>query len=155
VSAQIIDGKAIAADLRASVAIQARNFAQTTGIIPGLAVILVGDDAASAVYVRNKMMKTAAAGMRSFEHKLPQNTPESNLLDLIAKLNADAKVHGILVQLPLPPQIETGKVIAAIDPTKDVDGFHPLNVGRLAIGMPALTPCTPHRRQTACAVAAR
>jgi methylenetetrahydrofolate dehydrogenase (NADP+)/methenyltetrahydrofolate cyclohydrolase len=141
-AARIIDGKTIAADLRAKVAAAVRGLAGR-GLVPGLAVVLVGEDPASATYVRSKAKQTVEAGMRSFDHRLPANVGESELLALVSKLNADPAVHGILVQLPLPPQIDTQKVLAAIDPRKDVDGFHPLNAGRLATGLPALVPCTP------------
>ena len=113
------------------------------GFVPGLAVVLVGQNPASEVYVRNKAKAVSEAGMRAFDRKLPDNTSEADLLDLVGVLNADPDVNGILVQLPLPPQIDPQKVIAAIEPDKDVDGFHPLNVGRLASGLPGLVPCTP------------
>ena len=142
-SARIIDGTAIAAGLREKVAAAGRRLAQDHGIIPGLAVVLTGDNPASAVYVRNKAAQTEAAGMRSFIHRLPATARAADLLERIAALNADAAVHGILVQLPLPPQIDAHAVLAAIDPGKDVDGFHPLNAGRLATGLPGLVPCTP------------
>jgi methylenetetrahydrofolate dehydrogenase (NADP+)/methenyltetrahydrofolate cyclohydrolase len=142
-AARIIDGKAIAADLRAKVAAAVRRLGAEHGLIPGLAVVLVGDNPASAAYVRSKSRHTVAAGMRPFDHHLPAGTSQRELLALIERLNADSAVHGILVQLPLPPQIDAKVVIAAIDPAKDVDGFHPLNVGRLATGLPALVPCTP------------
>jgi methylenetetrahydrofolate dehydrogenase (NADP+) / methenyltetrahydrofolate cyclohydrolase len=141
-SARIIDGKAIAADLRARVKDEVERLGRS-GLVPGIAVVLVGSNPASEVYVRNKAGQVVAAGMRSFDHRLPESASEAALLDLVARLNADPAVHGILVQLPLPPQIDARKVIDAIDPTKDVDGFHPLNAGRLAIGLPALVPCTP------------
>ena len=141
-SATPIDGKAIAAALRARVAEAARGLA-TRGVVPGLAVVLVGEDPASAVYVRNKARQTLEAGMRSFDHTLPASAGEAEVLALVERLNADPQVDGILVQLPLPAQVDAGKVIEAIDPDKDVDGFHPLNVGRLASGAPALVPCTP------------
>lgn len=141
--AKIIDGKIIAADLRARVASDVERVKRDHGLTPGLAVVLVGTDPASEVYVRNKGKQTEAAGMASFEHKLPADTPQKDLLALIAKLNADASVHGILVQLPLPAGLDTQTVINAIDPAKDVDGLHPVNAGRLANGLPALTPCTP------------
>jgi methylenetetrahydrofolate dehydrogenase (NADP+)/methenyltetrahydrofolate cyclohydrolase len=142
-SAKIIDGKVIAADLRARVAAEVERVKRDHGLTPGLAVVLVGNDPASEVYVRNKAKQTEAAGMASFEHKLAADTPQKDLLALIAKLNADANVHGILVQLPLPAGLDTQTVINAIDPAKDVDGLHPVNAGRLANGLPALTPCTP------------
>ncbi|HMO29367.1 bifunctional methylenetetrahydrofolate dehydrogenase/methenyltetrahydrofolate cyclohydrolase FolD [Enterovirga sp.] len=141
-SATIIDGKAIAASLRARVAEAAADLA-ARGIVPGLAVILVGEDPASRVYVASKKKMTAAAGMRSIDHTLPPDTTQERLLALIAELNRDEGVDGILVQLPLPPQIDAGQVLLAIDPAKDVDGFHPLNAGRLATGEPGLVPCTP------------
>jgi methylenetetrahydrofolate dehydrogenase (NADP+)/methenyltetrahydrofolate cyclohydrolase len=142
-AAQIIDGKAIAADLRAKVATAVRRLSAEHGLIPGLAVVLVGDNPASAAYVRSKSRHTIAAGMRSFDQKLPAGVSQRELLGLIGRLNADPAVHGVLVQLPLPAQIDAKAVIAAIDPAKDVDGFHPLNAGRLATGLPALVPCTP------------
>ena len=141
--AKIIDGKVIAADLRARVADEVARVKHDHGLTPGLAVVLVGNDPASEVYVRNKAKQTEAAGMASFEHKLAADTPQKDLLALIAKLNADPDVHGILVQLPLPKGLDTQTVINAIDPAKDVDGLHPINAGRLANGLPALTPCTP------------
>ena len=112
-------------------------------VVPGLAVVLVGSNPASEVYVGSKKKMTVEAGMKSFDHHLPETASEAELLALIAKLNADPAVNGILVQLPLPKQIDAQKVISAIDPGKDVDGFHPLNAGRLATGLPALVPCTP------------
>jgi methylenetetrahydrofolate dehydrogenase (NADP+)/methenyltetrahydrofolate cyclohydrolase len=142
-TARIIDGKAIAAELRARVAEAVGNLSSRHGVVPGLAVVLVGDDPASQVYVRSKARETIAAGMRSFDHRLPAATGEAELLDLVRRLNADPAVHGILVQLPLPAGIDPHKVIAAIDPDKDIDGFHPVNAGRLATGLPALAPCTP------------
>ena len=138
-TARILDGKALAASLRTAIA--ARVAALTYR--PGLTVVLVGDDPASAVYVRSKDRAATQAGIRSTTIRLPAETPEATLLTEIARLNADPDVDGILVQLPLPPHIATGKVIAAIDPAKDVDGFHPLNVGALANGQPGLVPCTP------------
>ena len=142
-TAEIIDGKAFAARLRGEVAGHVAALTRDHGITPGLAVVLVGEDPASQVYVRNKHRQTLEAGMESFEHRLPAETPEAELLDLVARLNADGAVHGILVQLPLPDHIDAEKVIAAIDPDKDVDGFHVSNVGRLATGQAALVPCTP------------
>ncbi len=139
--ARIIDGKALAAKLRERVAAQVAALAET--VRPGLAVVLVGEDPASAVYVRNKNRETQASGMASFEHKLPADTPEAELLALVERLNRDPAVHGILVQLPLPDGIDSAKVLRAIDPAKDVDGFHPENVGALWTGAPALAPCTP------------
>ena len=140
---KIIDGKVIAADLRARVAAEVARVKRDHGLTPGLAVVLVGNDPASEVYVRNKAKQTEAAGMASFEYKLAADTAQADLLALIAKLNADPAVHGILVQLPLPKGLDTQAVINAIDPAKDVDGLHPINAGRLATGLTALTPCTP------------
>ena len=141
-AARIIDGTAIGAALRARVAAGVVALGRG-GIVPGLAVVLVGDDPASRVYVRNKAARTAEAGMRSFEHRLPVEASEAELLALVRRLNEDDAVDGILVQLPLPSGIDAGKVLLAIDPDKDVDGFHPVNAGRLATGQPALVPCTP------------
>jgi methylenetetrahydrofolate dehydrogenase (NADP+)/methenyltetrahydrofolate cyclohydrolase len=137
--AALIDGKAHAEALRARVARAVAGLGQP----PGLAVVLVGEDPASQVYVRNKAHQTVEAGMRSFEHRLPATTGQDELLGLVARLNADSAVDGILVQLPLPRGIDAQAVIEAIDPDKDVDGFHPVNVGRLAAGLPGLVPCTP------------
>src|SRR3954462_3102660 len=142
-AARIIDGKLIAAELRARVADEVARVQRQNALTPGLAVVLVGNDPASEVYVRNKHKQTQAAGMASFEHVLPADVAQSELLALIAKLNRDDAVHGILVQLPLPKSLDTESVIAAIDPAKDVDGLHPNNAGRLAAGLPALSPCTP------------
>ena len=142
-SAKIIDGKAFAADVRARVAEQVATLKADHGITPGLAVVLVGEDPASQVYVRNKGKQTIEAGMNSYEHKLEDTTPEADLLALVEKLNDDPAVHGILVQLPLPDHIDEAKVLATIDPAKDVDGFHISNVGLLATGQKALVPCTP------------
>jgi methylenetetrahydrofolate dehydrogenase (NADP+)/methenyltetrahydrofolate cyclohydrolase len=142
-SACIIDGKTIAADLRGKIADSVHRLRRDRGIVPGIAVVLVGDNPASEVYVRTKSKAVAEVGMRAFDHKLPAGTGESELIALISHLNADEEVNGILVQLPLPKQIDAQKIIAAIDPSKDVDGFHPLNAGRLASGLPALVPCTP------------
>jgi methylenetetrahydrofolate dehydrogenase (NADP+) / methenyltetrahydrofolate cyclohydrolase len=142
-TARIIDGKAIAADLRARVAEEVSRVMREHGFTPGLAVVLVGNDPASEVYVRSKHRETQAAGMASFDHKLPADVSQQELLALIAKLNRDPSVHGILVQLPLPKSLNTEAVINAIDPAKDVDGLHPQNAGRLAGGFAALSPCTP------------
>jgi len=142
-TAVLIDGKARAAALRAEVADGVALFTAKHGRAPGLTVVLIGDDAASAVYVGSKGKATREVGMISGEHRLPASTSEADLLALIATLNADPAVDGILVQLPLPAHIDADKVIAAIDPAKDVDGFHPINAGRLAIGQQALVPCTP------------
>jgi len=142
--AKIIDGKAFAEALRVRVGAAAAALKAEHGLVPGLATVLVGDDPASHVYVRNKNTQTVAAGMQSFHHPLPATTSQAELLALIAKLNADPAVHGILVQLPLPKQIDADSVIAAIDPAKDVDGFHLINVGKLAAGIGGgAVPCTP------------
>ena len=140
---RIIDGKAFAAELRTRVATAVSSFESSHGLIPGLAVVLVGEDPASEVYVRNKGKQTVEVGMASFEHRLSDQTTEGELLLLIDQLNSDPTVHGILVQLPLPAQINTHAVINAIDPDKDVDGFHLINVGRLTTGESGLVPCTP------------
>src|SRR5580693_4567322 len=142
-TARIIDGKLIAAELRARVADEVARVQRDHAITPGLAVVLVGSDPASEVYVRSKHKQTQAAGMASFEHVLPADVAQSDLLALIGKLNRDPAVHGILVQLPLPKTLNTEAVINAIDPAKDVDGLHPNNAGRLAGGFAALSPCTP------------
>ena len=142
-SARIIDGKAYALELRARVARQVAALKSRTGLVPGLTVVLVGDDPASQVYVRNKGILTREAGMRSEEIRLPAATTQDHLLDLVARLNRDPNVHGILVQLPLPKPLDANAVITAIDPDKDVDGLHPINVGRLALGQPGFVPCTP------------
>jgi len=139
----IIDGKAFAAELRARVATAVSRLESSHGLIPGLAVVLVGEDPASEVYVRNKGKQTVEVGMASFEHRLSDQTTERELLVLIDQLNSDPTVHGILVQLPLPAQINTHAVINAIDPDKDIDGFHLINVGRLTTGESGLVPCTP------------
>lgn len=143
-TAQIIDGKAFAAALRARIAGETARLQAATGRAPGLAVVLIGDDAASAVYVRNKGKATRDAGMLSVEHRLPADTPEAVLLTLIDTLNADPAIDGILVQLPLPPHIDERVVTMRIDPDKDVDGFHPVNAGRLATGLNGFVPCTPY-----------
>jgi methylenetetrahydrofolate dehydrogenase (NADP+)/methenyltetrahydrofolate cyclohydrolase len=140
---KIIDGKAFAAGLRRRIGEEVAAIRRERGRAPGLAVVLVGEDPASQVYVRNKALQTKEVGMASFEHRLPASTAEAELLQLIGRLNADAAVDGILVQLPLPKHIDSAKVLDAIDPDKDVDGFHIVNVGRLATGMPGLVPCTP------------
>ena len=139
----IIDGKVFAAELRERVANAVSRLESSHGLIPGLAVVLVGEDPASEVYVRNKGKQTVEVGMASFEHRLSDQTTERELLVLIDQLNSDPTVHGILVQLPLPAQINTHAVINAIDPDKDVDGFHLINVGRLTTGESGLVPCTP------------
>ncbi|MEM5468888.1 bifunctional methylenetetrahydrofolate dehydrogenase/methenyltetrahydrofolate cyclohydrolase FolD [Celeribacter marinus] len=142
-TAQIIDGKAFAATVRAKVADHVARIKEAQNITPGLAVVLVGDDPASEVYVRSKGKLTVEVGMNSYEHRLPAETAEADLLALIAQLNADSDVHGILVQLPLPKHLDESLVINAIAPEKDVDGFHISNVGRLATGQKAMVPCTP------------
>jgi methylenetetrahydrofolate dehydrogenase (NADP+)/methenyltetrahydrofolate cyclohydrolase len=143
-TAKRIDGKAAAADIRQRVAELVPEFEAKAGRPPGLATVLVGEDPASAVYVRSKNRATAEAGMTSFAHNLPESISEADLLDIIGDLNSDDRVDGILVQLPLPAQIDAGRVIETIEPSKDVDGFHPMNAGRLAIGLPSLVPCTPY-----------
>jgi methylenetetrahydrofolate dehydrogenase (NADP+)/methenyltetrahydrofolate cyclohydrolase len=147
----IIDGKAIAAQVRADVAGRVARRVRDGRAAPGLAVVLVGEDPASQVYVRNKARSTREVGMVSIEHRMPAETGEAELLAVIGELNRRPDVHGILVQLPLPRHIDSVKVIEAIDPAKDVDGFHPINVGRLASGAKALAPCTP----TGCLILAR
>ncbi|WP_417246861.1 bifunctional methylenetetrahydrofolate dehydrogenase/methenyltetrahydrofolate cyclohydrolase FolD [Celeribacter sp.] len=142
-TAQIIDGKAFAATVREKVAAHVARLKEVHGITPGLAVVLVGEDPASQVYVRNKGKQTVECGMNSYEHKLPAETSEADLLALIEQLNADAEVHGILVQLPLPDHLDSDLVINAIAPDKDVDGFHISNVGLLATGQKSMVPCTP------------
>ncbi|MEA3545918.1 MAG: bifunctional methylenetetrahydrofolate dehydrogenase/methenyltetrahydrofolate cyclohydrolase FolD [Thermodesulfobacteriota bacterium] len=141
--AELIDGKVIAAKMRQQIAADTRELIEQ-GITPGLAVVLVGEDPASRVYVSMKEKACAAAGIYSVEHKLSAETSESELLDLIANLNDDQKIDGILVQLPLPEHIDEAKVLEAISPSKDVDGFHPYNVGRLVTGNPVFQPCTPY-----------
>jgi methylenetetrahydrofolate dehydrogenase (NADP+)/methenyltetrahydrofolate cyclohydrolase len=142
-TARLIDGKMISADLRGKITDAVHRLRRDRGVVPGIAVVLVGESPASQVYVRNKSKAVAESGMHALDRTLPADTPEAELLTLIAELNADEAVNGILVQLPLPKQIDPQKIIAAIDPAKDVDGFHPLNVGRLSIGLPAIVPCTP------------
>jgi methylenetetrahydrofolate dehydrogenase (NADP+)/methenyltetrahydrofolate cyclohydrolase len=143
-AARRIDGKAAAQAIRERVALGVAEFQRLTGRAPGLATVLVGEDPASAVYVRSKNRATAEAGMVSFAHNLPDTTSEDELLQLVIELNANAEVDGILVQLPLPKQIDATRVIETIDPGKDVDGFHPVNAGRLASGLPSMVPCTPY-----------
>lgn len=142
-TARIIDGKAVAGRLNLETATKAAAFAKAHGRAPGLAVVLVGADAASEVYVRNKGMATIAAGMRSFEHRLAAETSEAEILALVRRLNDDPAVDGILFQLPVPGHIDSNRVIDAIDPDKDVDGFHVVNAGRLAVGFDGFVPCTP------------
>ena len=141
--AKIIDGKTFAASLRDQVAEQVRQLKENNNLTPGLAVVLVGENQASKIYVRNKNKMTIESGMKSFEHNLPSDTSQKELLTLIEGLNNDLEVHGILVQLPLPSQINEQSVLAKIDPSKDVDGFHTLNAGKLVTGSDGLVPCTP------------
>lgn len=141
--ATLIDGKAFAQGLRARVAAKVTKIKATSGITPGLAVVLVGEDPASEVYVRNKGKQTAECGMNSYEFKMPDTATEDDLLAKVVELNADPAVHGILVQLPLPSHINEDRVINAINPDKDVDGFHVINTGRLATGQESMVPCTP------------
>ncbi len=142
-TATVIDGKAFAAKVLGLVQAQVAKLKETNGITPGLAVVLVGEDPASQVYVRNKHASTIEVGMASFEHRLPAETPEADLLALIGRLNVDPKVHGILVQLPLPAHLNSELIINTIDPAKDVDGFHISNVGLLGTGQKSMVPCTP------------
>jgi methylenetetrahydrofolate dehydrogenase (NADP+)/methenyltetrahydrofolate cyclohydrolase len=142
-SAKIIDGKAIAAGVRAKVADEVQRLTKQHGLTPGLAVVLAGNNPASESYVGSKAKVTKEAGMNSFDYRLPESVSQAELLGLVGRLNADPAVHGILVQLPLPKQIDAQVVLNTIDPAKDVDGFHPVNAGRLASGLPALAPCTP------------
>jgi len=142
-TAMLIDGKAAAAEVRAKVATEVRRLSAAHGLRPGLAMVLVGHNPASESYVGSKKKMAAQVGLQSADHRLPETASEAELLALIAQLNGDPAVHGILVQLPLPPQVDAYNVIAAIDPAKDVDGFHPANAGRLALGLPSLVPCTP------------
>lgn len=142
-SAQVIDGKEIAAKVRAEVAAEVARLQKEHGLKPGLAVVLVGEDPASKVYVANKAKQTVEVGMNSWEHRLPAETSEADVLAMVEKLNNDPACHGILVQLPLPKHINAEKVLNLINPDKDVDGFHPVNVGRLWVGERALVPCTP------------
>lgn len=141
--AQLIDGKAVAAAVRGEVGAEAAAFRARVGRAPGLATVLVGDDPASATYVRNKRKACAECGIESFGHELPATTSQTELLALVARLNASPEVDGILVQLPLPKGLDAGVVVEAIDPAKDVDGLHPVNQGRLVSGLPGLRPCTP------------
>ncbi len=140
---QIIDGKKIAADVRSQVAAEVARLIKDHGVKPGLAVVLVGEDPASKVYVKNKAQQTVEVGMNSWEHRLPAETSEADVLAMVNKLNNDPACHGILVQLPLPKHINAEKVLNSINPDKDVDGFHPVNVGKLWVGEKTLVPCTP------------
>ena len=139
----LIDGKKVSAEVRSSLVEEAKQLKEKTGRVPGLATVLVGDDPASAVYVRNKNKICRELGFQSFEQKLSADTSEAKLLQLIKELNSNNDIHGILVQLPLPSQIDSEKILQAINPNKDVDGFHPINVGKLVVGNALLTPCTP------------
>jgi methylenetetrahydrofolate dehydrogenase (NADP+)/methenyltetrahydrofolate cyclohydrolase len=141
-TATIIDGRAVAERLRERIAARTAELGQQ-GLVPGLAVVLVGEDPASQVYVGSKTKQAAAAGIKHFDHRLPATTDTAQLIELVHKLNAQPDVHGILVQLPLPNGVDSAAVLAAIDPAKDVDGFHAVNAGRLALGQPATVPCTP------------
>lgn len=141
--AKIIDGKAISAEIREEIKRDVETFKKESGIVPGLAVAIVGSDPASKVYVRNKRLACEAAGMYSEVHELPENTTREELLSLVEKLNKDEKIHGVLVQLPLPKHLDDKEVINAIDPKKDVDAFHPINVGKIMIGDYDFLPCTP------------
>jgi methylenetetrahydrofolate dehydrogenase (NADP+)/methenyltetrahydrofolate cyclohydrolase len=143
-SAKIIDGKQIAAEIRAEMKQEVAELKEKHGVTPGLAVVLVGEDPASVVYVRNKKRGCEELGIKSFEYKLEASATEAEVLDIVEKLNRDEEVHGILVQLPLPKQISESKILNTILPEKDVDGFHPVNVGKMLIGEPAFLPCTPH-----------
>jgi methylenetetrahydrofolate dehydrogenase (NADP+)/methenyltetrahydrofolate cyclohydrolase len=142
-AARVIDGNARAAVIRAQLTEEVARLKRENGLVPGLAVVLVGDDPASSIYVRNKIKRTAEAGVASHDHRLAATASEAELLALIAQLNADPAVHGILIQLPLPKHIDPNRAIQAVDPAKDVDGLHPETVGALASGMPKLVPCTP------------
>jgi methylenetetrahydrofolate dehydrogenase (NADP+)/methenyltetrahydrofolate cyclohydrolase len=142
-SGALIDGKVIAADLQASLAGRVARLKAKHGVVPGLAVVLVGEDAASDIYVRSKLRASDKVGLRSLEHRLPASTSAAEILKLLDRLNADDAVDGILVQLPLPAHIDPTPIVDAIHPDKDVDGFHIVNVGRLAAGRPGLVPCTP------------
>ena len=142
-TATLISGKEFAAGLRTRVAAAAAHLTKAYDLVPGLAVVLVGEDPASQVYVRNKGKATVKAGMKSFEHKLDEKTSQADLLDLVETLNRDPAVHGILVQMPLPDHIDSNVILSAIDPAKDVDGLHPVSAGRLAQGLEGLVPCTP------------
>jgi methylenetetrahydrofolate dehydrogenase (NADP+)/methenyltetrahydrofolate cyclohydrolase len=141
--ARILDGKALAATIKHEVAAGVARLRAATGVVPGLTVVLVGDDPASAVYVRNKQNSCKAAGMNGHVERYPADVSQATLIATIDRLNADPAVHGILVQLPLPPQVDERAIVERVDPSKDVDGFHPVNVGRLAMGTPRFVPCTP------------
>jgi len=142
-TARLIDGKAAALALRQRIASEVERFREATGRAPGLAVVLVGEHPPSAAYVRSKVKATLEAGMESFEHRLPASVSQDKLVELVDQLNKDPAVDGILVQMPLPPQVDERVIITSIAPDKDVDGFHPVNAGRLSIGLPGFVPCTP------------
>src|SRR5262249_26607340 len=142
--ARILDGKALAQTMQKEIAAEAAKFTAQSGRRPGLAAVLVGDNPASHRYVRNKRKACEQAGLASFLHELPKDTTQQQLLNLIGRLNADPQVHGILVQLPLPPQIDEPTIIQAVDPFKDVDGFGPVSLGLLTAGNPRFLPCTPY-----------
>ena len=141
-TARIIDGRILAAELRAQIVTEVRALA-ARGVVPGLAAVMVGENPASEIYVRNKANAVLEAGMRSFDHRLPGTASEAELLALVRQLNDDPQVNGVLVQMPLPAGLDASRIIAAVDPAKDVDGFHPLNVGKLNMNLPGLVPCTP------------
>lgn len=143
-AAQVIDGNKIAAQIRGELQKEIQELKSRTGVTPGLAVVLVGENPASQQYVKNKNKAAHEIGIYSEQHNLSKDTPEEDLLALVARLNADPKIHGILVQLPLPPHIDEKKVLLLIDPSKDVDGFHPMNLGKMMVGDPGFLPCTPH-----------
>ena len=143
-AAQVIDGNAIAARIRGELELEIKALKDKQGVSPGLAVVLVGENPASQQYVKNKNKAAHEIGIYSEQHNLSKDTPEKELLALVGKLNSDPKIHGILVQLPLPKHIDEKKVLLLIDPEKDVDGFHPMNLGRMMVGDPAYLPCTPH-----------
>jgi methylenetetrahydrofolate dehydrogenase (NADP+)/methenyltetrahydrofolate cyclohydrolase len=143
VAARLLDGKALAATIKQEVAAEVARLSAESKVVPGLTVVLVGEDPASQVYVRNKQNSCKAAGMNGHVERFPANTTQAALLAVIDRLNADPAVHGILVQLPLPPQIDERAIVERVDPRKDVDGFHPINVGLLAMGVPRFVPCTP------------
>ena len=140
----IIDGKKVSATIKEQIEAEVKELQSKTNKVPGLATVLVGEDPASSVYVRNKNKTCQKLGFQSFEHHLPENTGESELLALVQSLNENEDVNGILVQLPLPKQIDSEKILEAIDPAKDVDGFHPINIGRMMVGNAMLTPLYPH-----------
>ena len=141
--AQVIDGKVVAEKLRATLGSVVEELKKEHNLVPGLAVVMVGDDPASRIYTKNKVKQTLAIGMHSVHRSFPANIPEERLAQEVCSLNEDQSIHGILVQLPLPSHIDTGRILGLISPEKDVDGFHPINVGRLSSGLNGLVPCTP------------